>query len=89
MRAHYDHVKWLAFDRFDGTGNVFRFRIGTLSPVITVLLRQDARGLWQSTCTHGNLTIDLMMTIYREGHKSDPDAKEMRNCLKSPFLGFF
>ncbi len=49
----YRYIHWIESDCFDGNSYVFRFRLGTLSPIITIRLWENERGRWSSSCTHG------------------------------------
>ncbi len=44
-----EYVHWI---EVNCAGTVFRFRIGILWKIITIRLRQDARGRWEAQCSH-------------------------------------
>jgi hypothetical protein len=49
VRLEYPYVHWI---ECNPAATVLRFRLGTLSQIITIRLRQDEPGRWQASSSH-------------------------------------
>jgi hypothetical protein len=77
MRREYRYVNWI---EFDPASTVFRFRIGTLSQIITIRLRQNDRGWWELSRSHA-IKTPLQCGPYWESRSFDKKETALSRAI--------